>query len=344
MSTRILNAVMFIIILGSASFIFSQAELPAPVLDGGNMVMISRELPEAVEFYRDFVGVDFMGQIRAWAPVTSGLADMYDAKGGRQRNHTLRVQGSTLRLELSEIKDIPTNPVRPRIQDPGAMTITFLVRDIDQIMAKAQQMHVEIVTPGGKAMNIMDNDGPARVIFVKDPTGYYVKLLQRNPLPASTVPPTSNVLGGWMGITVRDTDETVKFYHDMMGFQFHSDPAFVTNKALMEASGIPAAQYRRSVAMIPGTKLPMEFIEYKGVDRKPVTGTTIHDPGVPIMRLVVRDIDAVQRNLKALNVPIVNWSGMPAFQVSSFFMMVRDPNYFFFEFQQPVKIDRNPQP
>ena len=88
----------------------------------------------------------------------------------------------------------------------------------------------------------------------------------------------------------------------------------------------------------------MEFIEYKGIDRKPVTGTTIHDPGVPIMRLVVKDIDAVQRNLKALNVPIVNWSGMPAFQVSSFFMMVRDPNYFFFEFQQPVKIDRNPQP
>src|SRR4029079_11612581 len=129
--------------------------------------------------------------------------------------HTLRVQGSTLRLELSEIKDIPTNSVRPRIQDPGAMTITFLVRDIDPIMAKAQQMHVEVVTPGGKAMNVTDSDGPARVIFVKDPTGYYVKLVQRNPAPASTAPATSNVLGGWMGITIKDTDETVKFYHDM---------------------------------------------------------------------------------------------------------------------------------
>src|SRR4051794_40379336 len=129
MTTRILNAAICMIVLGSASLIFGQSELPAPVLDGGNMVMISRELPEAVEFYRDFVGVDFMGQIRAWAPVTSGLADMYDAKGGGQRNHTLRVQGSTLRLELSEIKDISTNAVRPRIQDPGAMTLTFLVRD-----------------------------------------------------------------------------------------------------------------------------------------------------------------------------------------------------------------------
>jgi catechol 2,3-dioxygenase-like lactoylglutathione lyase family enzyme len=342
MATRIVHAAVCVLMVSFAPLAFAQ-ELPAPVLDGGNMIMISRELPEAVEFYRDFVGVDFMGQIRAWAPVTAGLADMYDAKGARQRNHTLRVQGSTLRLELSEIKDIPTNAVRPRLQDPGAMTVTFLVRDIDQIMARAQQMRVEVVTPGGKAVDITDSDGPARVIYVKDPTGFYVKLLQRNPAPGSTAPPTSNILGAWMGITIRDTDETVRFYRDMMGFQFQSDPAFVTNKALTDAAGLSGAQYRRSVAMIPGTKLPMEFIEYRGIDRKPVTGTTIHDPGVPIMRLVVRDIDAVARNLKALNVPIVNWSGMPAFQISSFFMMVRDPNYFFFEFQQIVRIDRNPQ-
>lgn len=330
-----LNTAMF----GQAA---APAQVPAPVLDGGNLLMISRELPEAVEFYRDFVGVDFTGQIRAWAPVTSGLADMYVAKGARQRNHHLTVQGSTLRLELSEIKDIPTNPVRPRLQDPGAVFLTFDVRNVDQTMANAGKMHVDVVTPGGKPVMVTDADGSAvRMVLVRDPTGFYVKLVQRSPEPATTAPPTSNVIGAHMGITVNNIEETARFYRDMLGFQPKTDPAFVTNKALTDALGLPGAQYRRSVALIPGTQLPMEFVEYRGIDRKPVTGTTVHDPGVGIMRFVVRDINAVQKNLSALHVPIVNWSGMPAFQVSSFFMMVRDPNYFFFEFQQPVKIDRN---
>jgi hypothetical protein len=64
----------------------------------------------------------------------------------------------------------------------------------------------------------------------------------------------------------------------------------------------------------------------------------IHDPGVAIMRLMVKDISASLKGAKALGMPIVNWSGEPAMEAGYWFFMARDPNYFFFEVQQPSEI------
>src|SRR5262245_64368599 len=124
---------------------------PAPVLQGGNMLMLVANLERSVEFYRDFVGLpqNANATIRPYAPVTAGLADMYIARGAQMRNLTLMVPGSDLRLEMLDFKDVDSTPKHPRLQDPGATLIIIKVRDVDAVAARAAQSGVQMLTPGG---------------------------------------------------------------------------------------------------------------------------------------------------------------------------------------------------
>jgi predicted enzyme related to lactoylglutathione lyase len=249
------------------------------------------------------------------------------------RNQTLAVPGSDLRLEMLDFRNLEVNPVHPRLQDPGATLIIIHVRDVDAVAARAERNGVQMLTPGGKPALI--DGGTARAIFVKDPTGFFVQIVQRNaPVPENA--PAGNVIGARLAITVRDTDETQRFYRSVFGFDFQVG-SFVTDKAFTDAAGLPAAQYRKSAAMITNSNLQMEFYEYRGIDRTPMKAV-IHDPGVAIMRLMVKDINETIKGARAAGMTIVNWSGEPTIQIAFWFFMGRDPNNFFFQLQQPAQI------
>src|SRR5438477_200093 len=179
----------------------ASASPPAPVLQGGNMLMLVSNLDRSVEFYRDFVGLPANANAigRQYAPVTAGLADMYIAPGAQMRNTTLMIPGSDLRLEMLDFRNVNVNPQHPHLQDPGATLIIFRVRDVDAVAARATQNGVQMLTPGSKAA-VLDG-GRARAIFAKDPTGFFVEVVQRNePIPANA--PAGNVIGAYLGITI----------------------------------------------------------------------------------------------------------------------------------------------
>jgi len=186
---------------------------PAPIVQGGNMLMLASNLDRSVEFYRDFVGLQAPANAigRQYAPVTAGLADMYIAPGAQMRNTTLMIPGSDLRLEMLDFRNMDVNPQHPHLQDPGATLIIFKVRDVAAVAARAAQNGVQMLTPGGKG----------RAIFAKDPTGFFIEVVQRNePIPANA--PDGNVIGASLGITIKDTDETIRFYRDIFGFEFQT--------------------------------------------------------------------------------------------------------------------------
>ena len=223
---------------------------PAPVLQGGNMLMLTANLDRSVEFYRDFVGIPANANAtgRQYAPVTARLADMYIAPGAQMRNTTLMIPGSDLRLEMLDFRNVDVNPQHPHLQDPGATLIIINVRDVDAVVARAGQNGVQMLTTGGKPA-VLDG-GKARAIFAKEPTGFFVEVVQRNaPIPANA--PAGNIIGASLGITIRDTDETVRFYHDIFGFESEVG-SWVTDKAFTDAAGLPSAQYRKSTT----TSLP----------------------------------------------------------------------------------------
>src|SRR5262245_25595480 len=140
----ILNSLVALVLLFVQTS--SPATPPAPVLQGGNMLMVVANLERSVEFYRDFVGVPQNANItlRPYAPVTAGLADLYVGPGAQMRNLTLAVPGSDLRLEMLDFKNVDADPQHPHLQDPGATLIIFKVRDIDAVAARAAQNGVQM--------------------------------------------------------------------------------------------------------------------------------------------------------------------------------------------------------
>jgi len=153
-----------------------------------------------------------------------------------------------------------------------------------------------------------------------------VELMQLDPLPDTTAPASSNIIGARFGMTVENTETALKFYRDLFGFDTLPGPAFSENKNIMSLAGTTGAKYRRSTATIPGTSVLVEFIEFRDIDRK-TYHTGVQDPGTASLQLRVRDMDAMVQRMKAAGDIVVS-VGAEAQSVaptlSIFF--VRDPN------------------
>jgi hypothetical protein len=54
-------------------------------------------------------------------------------------------------------------------------------------------------------------------VFVADPDGFYVELLQLDPAPATSAPASSMVMGARWGTVVEDAEKSANFYRDHFG-------------------------------------------------------------------------------------------------------------------------------
>jgi predicted enzyme related to lactoylglutathione lyase len=246
------------------------------------------------------------------------------------------LENTGMGVELIDYKDIDRKPVHPRFQDPGAANLILTVRNIDAILAKAKKAGGRVISKGGEPAT-MPGNGKNRVAFVQDPDGFFVELSQRDPEPQTTAPAASNVIGGAFEIIVNNTDDTMRIYRDILGFQPQIGASFDGTKLLMETAGTPGAQFRRSAATIPGTSVLMAFLEFKDIDRKPFK-TRVQDPGTAILQLQVRDADAVTQALKAAGATVISAGGEPVNAPNGGrFVIVRDPNNLFLELFQRAK-------
>jgi len=53
----------------------------------------------------------------------------------------------------------------------------------------------------------------------------------------------------------RDGEETVRFYNELLGFNFTLGASFNSNQAMAATAGAPGASFRQSSATIPGTAI-----------------------------------------------------------------------------------------
>jgi catechol 2,3-dioxygenase-like lactoylglutathione lyase family enzyme len=135
---------------------------------------------------------------------------------------------------------------------------------------------------------------------VQDPDGFYIRLVDAAS-PAR------------LTLTVAEMDKTLHLFRDLLGFQ----P--MGNKA-----------------KVPGTDFEVEFVQGQGL--KPKDPESIHDPGAGVLRLIVRDVDALLATLKPAGVPVASAGGEPVSLGGRHVVILRDPDNFFFQlFPQPVK-------
>jgi catechol 2,3-dioxygenase-like lactoylglutathione lyase family enzyme len=287
---------------------------------------VAANLDKSIEFYRDVIGLELTG---APGPhlfsANAVVSTLYDATGVQTRVASLRIPGSEMAVELVEFMGTTTSPARPRVQDPGAITLHLMLRDLDAVMAKVKQTKTPVMTTGRESVTLGGSSEKTREVLVRDPDGIFVRLTQHDPLPATTAPPSANVIGAGFGVTLSDTDKTVQLYRDVLGFQPQADAGFHADQNQILVMGTPSAQLRRSTSLIPGTSFQVEFFEFKGIDQKP-SHPAIHDPGGSVLRLRVRDIDRIVKALKAAGDPVVSAGGEPVSTGRSRAVILRDLN------------------
>ena len=150
-------------------------------------------------------------------------------------------------------------------------------------------------------------------------------------------------VGGFSHI-VANVERSVAFYRDVLGLEMPNPPrAFDSTPWIVDMGNTPGAQSRPAILHIPGSKLGVELIDYKDIDRKSAH-PNFQDPGAASLILTVRDIDPLMAKLKEAHARINSKGGEPAAihgpnGSRGRVVFVQDPDGFFIEISQ-----RDPAP
>lgn len=318
--SRVLAAFIISLVAAfTAQSALAQAPAPIPgaapagevVVGSGNYSPIVQDLDKAIDFYGGLLGLTVPPPPAAGPrPVNTdaALLGMFGMPGAQLRFVTARIPGANVGVEMVEVRGLEKKAVRPRPQDPGGTTLILLVRDINAAFAPLKKAGAPVATPGGEPLAFGPNNG-VRGVIVSDPDGHYVELLQPNPLPETTAPEGSNIIGARVRMTVADTEQTMRVYRDVL--QFQPQIGEFGTMPLVDLMGLKGAQLRLTNAQVPGSPLRLEFIELKGVDRTPVR-PHLQDPGATRFQLRLRDLDATMTRLKTAGSSVISTGGQPA--------------------------------
>ena len=261
-------------------------------------------------------------------PVLLNLQGLPEA---RMKWSHVTIPGTGWWSEPLEYGDVDRKPVQPRVQDPGVATTILYVRDVDALLVRLKKAGTPVVTPGASPVQVTFGATKGRAILVKDPDGYLVELVQPATFPADA--PAADVIGAGARLTIADTEQTMRVYRDVMGFQPHVG-SFVRNASYGALTGLNA-EVRLTTAQVPGQpRLTFEFVEFRGVDRKPMR-TRIQDPGSMKFQFVVRNVDAAAAKLTGAGGTIVSVGGKQVnLGAAGAHIIVREPNNFYLILQQ----------
>ena len=300
-----MKSAILAVTLCAAAFAQAPNTAKGPVLGTGSFTSFVENMDRSLQFYHDAFGMEVpalpaSGE-RPYNQANPQLFLFFDIIGAKERHQSARVTGTRVTLEMMEIQQVTHQTLNLRIQDPGNAAIVFIVRDVDAALAKATQAKATVATPGGKPVAMADG---ARSILIRDSDGRFVELRQLATPPAGT----TDILDMRLSVSVNDMDATTKFYRDTLGFSVEGETKFAADAAMRNLTGLAKAEVRRSRVQAPGSQLWIEFVEFKGVDRKPLQ-LKIQDRGAARLQLRVTDTDVVAAAVKAAGGKIMSTDG-----------------------------------
>jgi catechol 2,3-dioxygenase-like lactoylglutathione lyase family enzyme len=326
MLKSISQAALLAAALGSGSLVMGQAPAKAVVTGTGSFTSFVEDMDRSLAFYHDAFGMEVPALpatgLRPYNQANPQLFKFFDILGAKERHQSARITGTRVTVEFMEIQEVPHQTLALRIQDPGAATIVFIVRDVDAALARAVQAKATVATTGGKPVKFADG---TRSVLIRDLDGRYVELRQLAAPPAGT----TDILDMRVSLTVKDMDETKRAYHDVLGFTVEGETKFTADPAMRSLTGLAKAEFRQSRIQAPGSQLWIELVEFKGVDRKPLS-MRIQDRGAARLQLRVQDTDAVVTAVKAAGLKVVSVDGIAQpIPPNMKGALVADPNNFF---------------
>ena len=213
-------------------------------------------------FYQAVFGLG--GQVRPFQ--STGPQILTDSPGATLRVAMTQLKGG-FNFELTEFGNVERQlKKQPEIADPGAPMIKIIVRDLDAIVAAAKKVNAPIITKGGAPVTVADIQPAApKRSSCAIPTATSSRRFREHPRLIRRKAP---VFGAIMGLTVRDMDETLKYWNGLLGLELVADKTFSNDAAMLDLMGLPkGASYRTAGGLISGSKARLELIEIKGVAR-----------------------------------------------------------------------------
>jgi catechol 2,3-dioxygenase-like lactoylglutathione lyase family enzyme len=104
-----------------------------------------------------------------------------------------------------------------------------------------------------------------------------------------------------VGITVKDLDASIRFYHDVLGLEFSNEPSpWFDGPDLGPAVGVPGAALRQVSLLLGDTTL--ELLEYRSPASQTEAPLMSQSVGASHVAFVVDDIEAKKAELEALGI------------------------------------------
>jgi catechol 2,3-dioxygenase-like lactoylglutathione lyase family enzyme len=298
------------------------------VVGTGSVTSFVEDMDRSLAFYHDAFGMEVPplpeSGARPYNPSNSQLFAMFDIAGAKERHQSARLPDSEVRLELMEVQNVEHRTIELRVQDPGSMTLVLVVRDVERSLERARHAGATVVTPGGK---IVDLAGGSRAVLIRDIDGRLIELRQPATVPAAAT--GAEITAMRLSIAVADLAHTVDVYRDVLGFTVESNEALGSDAPLRALTGLPTADFRRAIVRGPSSRLAIELVEYRGVERKPLD-MRIQDRGAARLQLRAENLERLVAKMRDAGLEVVSKGG-GAVPIPPNFMgaLVADPNNFF---------------
>jgi catechol 2,3-dioxygenase-like lactoylglutathione lyase family enzyme len=291
-----------------------------PVVGFMHAIHATNDVEATLGFYRDVFGLP--GQVREFP--NQMVPILTNSPGVSLRVSMLQLPGQGFNFELTQFSNVERHPAQPRISDPGAPHMKFLVRSIEPVVATVKKLGGPILTQSGTPVLATMSLGKARAFFFRDPDGYIVEAIE---VPAQADAPAGNVLGAIMGVTVGDMDTSMKFWHGLLGFELTGGKSFSADPTMLDLMGVAkGGEFRTVAGVVPGSNARIELTEFRGMPRTPFD-LRVPDPGASGMAIRVSNIADLLQRLNAERVRIVSRNGeLVEWSDTIRNVFVKDPN------------------
>jgi catechol 2,3-dioxygenase-like lactoylglutathione lyase family enzyme len=134
------------------------------------------DVPRAIELYQNALGLELVS--RSDFVDNPAVAAAFGMPGSQFRFGMLRVPTSGLTFEVIDFKGVDRKKVRADIQDPGSTRIQLRVRNVDEAIAAFAKFGGEVVSTGGKSLEIPAGNNRLKVAIVREPDNLFAVLIE----------------------------------------------------------------------------------------------------------------------------------------------------------------------
>ncbi|SCO37200.1 uncharacterized protein FFNC_05508 [Fusarium fujikuroi] len=293
-------------------------------------------LEKTLEFFHGVVGLEILHQDKR--PVyDEAYGRLTATRGATYKMAVVAIPNQDWTLNLVEYMGISKKQIKQREKDPAAPALTLTVKNATAINNALRRANVSTID--GSPIPKGGAEGTTSTVWVYDPDGYMVELVQRSgPSDYFTVsepnitdgPGMEYVIRGQLDLTMYNVTGALTFYRDILGQNISRgfEPLIGTGYEKVGGLGglfnLSTDTYWAAVTGNCDPETRCEYYEYDDPSRVSIIYPA-QDPGVGMTTYSVQNLDAIADKVKATKIKVITEGDRPVWVDGKKSILVRDP-------------------